>query len=112
MSKIRTTVNASTAEEYKNLLDNIPVGRQQAISMKLLADSCGLDIAGIKAYVLQARIDGCFIISGQNGYYLPETLDELQSYFQQRRTVIRTASKAIRHFGAELQRLNHNGGSC
>ena len=109
MSKIRTTVNATTAEEYKNLLDNIPVGRQQAIGMKLLADACGLDISGIKQLVLQARIAGCLIVSGQNGYFLPETKDELQCYFQQRKTVIRTATTAIRHFQTELRRLERRG---
>ena len=110
MDEIRPAINTATAEEYKYLLDNIPVGQRQAISMKLLADSCGVDVAGIKEIVLHARIDGCFIISGQHGYFLPETLDELQTYFRQRKTVIKTASKAIRHFGAELRRIDRKEG--
>ena len=110
MSEIRPAINAATAEEYKWLLDNIPIGRQQAIRMKLLADSCGVDVAGIKEIVLHARIDGCFIISGQHGYFLPETLNELQTYFRQRKTVIQTATKAIQHFGAELQRIDRKEG--
>lgn len=110
MNEIRSAINAAAAEQYKQLLDNIPIGRQQAIRMKVLANACGVDVAGIKELVLRARIDGCFIISGQHGYFLPETLDELQVYFRQRKTVIRTATKAIRHFQTELRRLERREG--
>lgn len=109
MDKIKTAVCAEVADEYRELLDRIPVGKQQAISMRVLADSFGMDISELKDYVLQARIDGCFIVSGQHGYFLPETQEELQKYVIHRKTVIKTAQKAIMHFQNELSLLNQKG---
>ena len=109
MDKVRIAICADVAEKYKNLLERIPYGKQQAISMEILADSFGMEKSELKDFVLRARIDGCFIVSGQTGYFLPETPDELRRYVFRRKTVIKTAEKAITHFQNELSRLDTRG---
>ena len=105
MDKTKVAVNDKVAEEYKALLDRIPYGAHQAISMKVLADSFDMKPAELREYVLKARIDGCFILSGQNGYYLPETAADIRSYSLHRCQYIKTAQKAVSPLLHELSRI-------
>ena len=102
--KIRFARSDEVAEKHKELLASLPVGEHHAVSMSILADALNMKPAELREYVLRARIDGCFILSGQYGYYLPESAEDIRHYAVQRSQFIKTARKAIAPFLRELSR--------
>ena len=92
-----------TAEERNGwLLDSLQSGKDHAISQKNLCIRLGLKPAELRDAILKARIDGCFICSCQEGYYLPADRLELYDHARRRETVINTAEKAVHPFLEEL----------
>lgn len=91
-------ISSEAEERYRQLLDSLPVGAAHAVSMSELSNRLCVKKAELRAWVLAARIDGCFICSGQGGYYLPEDQAELREYIARRNTVIDSAEKAIDPF--------------
>ena len=107
---IRITPDDLTWSIYSDLIDRIPEGKQSAIPMKSLADSYDMKTSELRAYILGARIKGTLILSGQQGFYLPETVSELKDYVTRRRQVIKTAQIALNPFITELNRIEGGGG--
>ncbi len=62
------------------LRDNIPCGKRHAIHQKELAHRLGLRPSRIASMVQYAKKHGLFICSGNNGYWLPKDIDELERY--------------------------------
>lgn len=92
---MRIAISSEAEERYRPLLDSLPVGAAHAISMTDLSRHLSVKNAELRAWVLAARMDGCFICSGQGGYYLPGDITELREYINRRNTVIDTAERAI-----------------
>jgi biotin operon repressor len=62
------------------ILDSIGVGEDNATHSKRLIDISGLTERELRKVIEQLRRSGTVIISSNKGYYLPETVDELQHY--------------------------------
>ncbi len=76
-------VGPAEAEEYKSaLLDLIPHGEENAVSMKTLASVLNIECRSVRQMVLDARIKGAVICSSSAGYFQPETHEELFRYVQ------------------------------
>lgn len=80
------------------IIDFLSVGERDAVSLEELAISTGLPERAVKAEVLRARCAGDLIISTQNGYFLPESVDDIRRFVMTRKAVIKTANKALRPF--------------
>ena len=67
-----------------NIVDFIPVGKDQAISRKRLVGLTGLTDRMIRDLIGKARRHTC-IINNQdaNGYYIPEDKEEVKRYIAQ-----------------------------
>lgn len=78
--------------------DFILTGKDQAISLSDLAAVVSIPEREVKKEILQARLSGELILSGERGYYLPSDPDELREYVIKRKAYIKTASKALRPF--------------
>lgn len=109
---IRFARTDEVAEEYAELLGLLPIGRGNAISKANLCALLGMDEQDLKDWILAARIAGCFIISGQKGYWLPEDAADIRGYVIKRNIVIQTAKKAIKAFEEELTRIGTGGGGA
>lgn len=68
-------------KSLNSLIDLIPTGRAAAISMRNLANILGVDERKTRQYVMRARMDGAIICSDENGYFIPTTREELQTYY-------------------------------
>lgn len=66
---------------HRNLLDLIPFGSENAISMSKLSYISGYEPREIRKIVLECRIKGCVIGSGTCGYFIPVNEMELRSYY-------------------------------
>jgi len=105
----RIAPNAEMQEKYQALIDRLPEGHENAVSMKTLADSFDMKPAELRSYVLSARLDNVLVLSGQNGFFLPETEEEIEEYETKRRRYLRTAEKALAPFSREVTRIRGGG---
>ena len=96
----------SLMKKYEWLVDLIPTGKDEAISMKMLSRITGYPTADIRQYVLNARRLGILICSGEQGYYFPKDLGELQEFIHRRDQYIKTACVALHAFKKTLKGAN------
>ena len=84
----------------KNVLDFIPIGRENAISMSNLADRMGTDQRTARKAIFNARCKGEIICStcGENasGYYRPASIDEVRPYIAMQEHRIASAKVALK----------------
>lgn len=70
-----------------NIIDYIPVGRENAISRSELSRITGLEDRVVRNYIAKAREHTC-ICNGQGengGYYIPSTLADANKFYNQER---------------------------
>lgn len=74
-----------------NIVDFIPVGKDQAISRRLLRTLTGLNDRDVRKEIANARRHTC-IINNQdgNGYYIPEDKSEVEGYIKQEESRAKT----------------------
>ena len=101
-------INYQTAS-FKGLIDLIPMGRREAVSMTDLSKLIGLPSSDVRLMILNARKIGILICSGDEGYYFPKDDDELKEYRNRRRKYIRTATIALKPFEDALKGLSEEG---
>lgn len=69
-----------------NLLDYIPVGAENAVSGRKLADICGCSERDVRKAIERLRCEGVLILSSCNrnrgGYYRPRDSTETAGYFK------------------------------
>lgn len=92
------------------IMDFIPYGRKNAISMATLAAILNTDKRTVRALVLSARMCGAPICStcGENGgYYMPRDISEAQIYLRQQKARVKSSNAALRGIKEYIKR---NGG--
>lgn len=89
---------------WKWLTESIPAGRKEAVSMRYLAKIHGLTEREIRRAIEQARRDGMLICSSEQGYFLPETVQEIRAYTRRMSARIRTGRECLEPFLIELER--------
>lgn len=94
-----------------NILDFIPVGKNNAITGKELQNITGLDGRSIKQQIANARIKGSVICSSLNGsrggYFIPSCPSEAIEYVRTEQCRINSARVALK--AAEIY---VSGGDC
>lgn len=83
--------------------DFLLTGKNNGISMTDLAHITNVPERIIRKEILQARIAGELIVSGDKGYYLAADEEELREYIISRKAAIKTSSKALQPF---IRKLN------
>ena len=82
----------------KALVELIPTGRENAVSMKDLAALMNISERGLRLLVQQAREQGAAICSdwdNNGGYYMPADEYEAMSYLRQQKARIHSARAAL-----------------
>lgn len=93
--RIQIRNDQDPASKYRVLLDNIPQGIDDAISMKELSEILGTTERETRSRVLKCRISGNIIGSTDNGYYIPDQLWELVAHHHRAASHIRSSSLAL-----------------
>ena len=94
-------------KKHAKILDLIPTGRGNAISMKDLARILEVDVRGVRQLVHNARNDGEVICGTESGYYQPATKEELRDYIalaQSRAFSCLRSLKAARKLLSEMEK--------
>ena len=74
--------NGTNTPLSTELLKVIPSGEENARHMDELATFFGVEPRDIRREILHLRIRGNIIASSQNGYFIPETRQELYTYYR------------------------------
>lgn len=94
---------------HRAILDHIPSGRMNAVTMRYLATVLGTDKRRIRLLIENARIDGNIIAGSNDGLFIPETDDELRDYINRSyshiATSIKTLNPAIGLTGRSIQMI-------
>ena len=81
--------------KYDVLLSLIPIGEENAISMKSLARLTDSSLQEIRQWVENARLDGMIIASSQSGYYVPVDEEELVEYYVRTKRRLNTTRQTL-----------------
>lgn len=83
-----------------NVLDFLPFGIKNALSMSELAKRMGIDQRTARKMVFEARRSGAVICStcseNAHGYYRPNNAAEVRPYISMQLSQIRSAQKALK----------------
>ena len=80
----------------KDIRNFVPLGRDNAISCKKLAQKMDMSERDVQAAVLQARADGYPICSTPgDGYYMPVSVDEALAYYHAQLKRLRSGNVAL-----------------
>ena len=91
--------------EGNSLIDLLPHGKSRAVSMKHLADVFGCTEREVRAMIHRARCDGSIICGDSNGYYLPETREELMRWYRLARKRSLSGLKALKAARQQLREM-------
>ena len=80
------------------IADFLLTGKRNAISMTDLAHVVNIPERSVRFEILQARINGELICSCEQGYFLPESVDDIREYVISRKAFLKTAGKALKPF--------------
>ena len=87
------------------ILELIPEGRENAVSLAYLAEMLKVSERTAKKYVSHARKNGTPIVGDQYGYYRPANREELQWYYRIFRKRGLTALSSISSARQDLQEV-------
>lgn len=78
--------------------DFLSVGRENALPLQALAFKAQLSERAVQKEILESRLRGELIVSGDEGYFLPSDPVELREYVIRKKAAIRTSAAALRPF--------------
>lgn len=91
--------------ENKLLIDLLPHGKAHAVSMAHLANILGCSERDVRKFMYRARCDGAIICGDSNGYYLPETREELIRWYRLAKKRALSSLKALKTARQQLREL-------
>ncbi|MBE7011318.1 MAG: hypothetical protein E7415_01435 [Ruminococcaceae bacterium] len=77
------TPDLSTIEPYCTILNMLETGEKNAVHLKAIINRTELKNREARKCIEQLRRSGFVIVSNSNGYFIPETPEELQKYINQ-----------------------------
>ena len=99
-----------------NIIDFIPLGRENAVSNRSLAVARVVDERTARLLVYKARTQGEPICSvccgGKCGYYIPRNIEEAKVYLRQQKARLKSSRAALNgvvKFVREVERREKNG---
>lgn len=96
MSDLNIVNDQNPNSEHKTILQMIPRGKMNAVSMRYLSIFLGVDQRTIRSMIAKARIDGNIIAGTDAGLFIPETVSELLEYVRRTQSRIKTSSETLK----------------
>ena len=84
--------------EWDWLVDTIPIGQRDAVSMTYLAKLHRMTKRELRREVEQARRAGILICSSNRGYFMPESMQDISEHAHRAGERIRTATACLAPF--------------
>jgi len=93
----------TTSKAANTLLDIIPEGEENAVSMKFLSAICETDERTIRKAIFDLRCSGAIIAGTSAGYYIPVTEQELKDYYTMARSRALSTFRSLKAVRADLK---------
>ena len=93
--------------EHSIIMDNISTGEENVVSLAELCRITGIENRELRAIIAAERLKGAVICSSVNGYFYPETVQELQAYVHQERARSRSISQGLKSAEILLKKWNN-----
>ena len=90
-----------------SIKDFISTGEENAVSLAELCRITGLENRTLRLVIETERRNGTVICSSVNGYFYPETVQELQAYVHQERARSRSISQGLKSAEILLKKWNN-----
>lgn len=84
------------AHATEALMESLPTGEENAVSMKELAFRFGVNERAIRKAIHEARESGVIICSGNSGYWKPDAEYQLVSYYRLARSRAMSTLKSLK----------------
>lgn len=95
MTNIYITNDQRPNSPHRAILDRIPCGSDNAVSMRDLARGLGEDERQIRLRIERARIAGNIIAGTDAGIFIPVTVSELREYVRRNDNRVKTSCVAL-----------------
>lgn len=99
-----------------SIIDMLPKGKAQAVKMSTLAAALHISDRDVRKLIHEARCNGAVIIGDNNGYYLPDSREELLPYYLAARKRSVSGLKSLKAAKRKLEEFKGqqkiNGGMC
>lgn len=105
----RQTEKRSQTELYRDILACFKYGRANAVHLKELELLTGLNSRALRLIIERIRRDGNTICADENGYYLPETIAELEKYIHRAEAMAKSTFYTLRTARKELEKMRNAG---
>ena len=89
-----------------SIKDFISTGEENAVSLAELCRITGLENRTLRLVIETERRNGTVICSSVNGYFYPETVQELQAYVHRERARSRSITRSLRAAERTLKEWN------
>lgn len=96
-------------EPYKTTLSMLGTGKRNAVHASELAKFWGIGCRTVRQIIETLRASGVCIVSDENGYYYPETAEEIHKYINRVKSVINTHACSIGAACALLDEFSNKG---
>lgn len=96
MNKIYIENETGKHSPHRKILDRIPLGEDNAVSMRDLARGLNETEREIRFRIQKARIDGNVIAGTDAGIFIPETEGELREYVNRTQSRIDTSVATLK----------------
>lgn len=104
MNKFEVRNDMTRENGFKFLLEVIPYGEENAISMTELSCILGITPRNVRSLVFKARVSGNIIAGTDEGYFIPVSLEEMQKYYRHAVARIKSCSQAIKPVKERIRR--------
>lgn len=98
-----------TTGYYRMVLSVIPAGRENAKPMRQVALETRTNTRIVRKVIERARIAGKLIASCDDGYFIPETMEDLLTFYRKRRraamttlATLETARQLLQDYGIDF----------
>jgi len=95
MTNITITNDQRTNSPHRAILDRIPYGSDNAVSMRDLARGLGETEREVRLRIERARIAQNIIAGTNAGIFIPETVEELREYVKRNDNRVKTSCVAL-----------------
>lgn len=89
---------------YKEIVESIPVGKENGVSMAALAKRFAVHERDIRAIMVECRAMGVNIAGDNSGYYIPATYEEQLAYYRRVGSKIKKVGQSYRTQKRMLER--------
>lgn len=95
VSTIHDTIIAQLSPASKNILQQLRIGHENAITRAALIRATGMPDRALRLEIAALRLSGVVVVADVHGYYLPGNIEEVRNFINQEESRARSTFQSI-----------------